>query len=343
MAEIRLNTVYITTAGHYLHHEGDVLKVERGDETVLRIPLHHVSSIVIMALASVSASLMRKCLDKGVSVSFLNERGRFLGCVEGARSGAVALKKEQLRRSLDNDFVLNIARAFVGGKMQNQRLNLMRSARDSGDANARARIHAVAEHLLESLRNLDQPLSIDAIRGYEGEAARRYFAAFNDCILSNQEIFRLTTRTRYPPRSRINAMLSFVYAVLTNDCLSALQASGLDPFIGFLHADRRGRASLALDLVEEFRPMGERLVFTLINRKQISERDFDERPGGTFLLNDSGRRLILSAYQERKHEMVSYPLLRIKCPRGEIFLYQAQQLARFLLGHLPKYAPYCQE
>jgi CRISPR-associated protein Cas1 len=340
MPSIRLNTLYVTTDGLYIHHEGDLVLVDRKRETLLKIPLHHLEGITLLAHSSVSPSLLHKCIQKGVPVTYLTERGRFLGRLEGAHPGNVLLRKEQFRQSENNNRKLVFARSFIAGKIQNSRLNLLRSARDSSNEEAQAALRSVASELERRLTMLATAPDVNSVRGYEGDAARAYFSVFNHCILQQKDDFHFDGRTRRPPRSRLNALLSFGYALVTSDCVSACQAAGLDPYIGFLHEERPGRPSLALDLVEELRPFVDRFVFTLINRKQIQARDIIEKPGRVYTLSDSGRKTFLTAYQTRKQEEITHPLLEMKCRVGEIFVLQARILARAIRGDIESYIPF---
>lgn len=340
MPGIRLNILYVTTDGLYVHHEGDLVLVERKGETLLKIPLHHLEGITLLAHSSVSPSLLQKCMRKGVPVTYLTDRGHFLGRLEGAHPGNVLLRKEQFRQSENENRRLVFARTFIAGKIQNSRLNLLRSARDSPDAEAQKALKSVASDLERRLTMLATASDVNSVRGYEGDAARDYFSAFNHCILQQKDDFYFDRRTRRPPRSRLNALLSFGYALITSDCVSACQAASLDPYIGFLHEERPGRPSLALDLVEELRPFVDRFVFTLINRKQIQAQDIIEKPGSVYTLSDSGRKKFLAAYQKRKQEEITHPLLEMKCRIGEIFVLQARILARAIRGDIDGYIPF---
>ncbi len=340
MPSIRLNTLYVTTDGLYIHHEGELVLVERKRETILKIPLHHLEGITVLAHSSLSPSLLQKCMQKGVPVSYMTDRGRFLGRLEGAHPGNVLLRKEQFRQSERDTRKLVYARSFIAGKIQNSRLNLLRSARDSTNSAAEQALRSVASDLEKRLLLLASAPDVNSVRGYEGEAARVYFSVFNHCILQQKDDFQFDRRSRRPPRSRLNALLSFGYAMITNDCVSACQAAGLDPYIGFLHEERPGRPSLALDLVEELRPFVDRFVLTLINRRQIQAKDIIEKPGRVYQLNDAGRKTFLAAYQSRKQEEITHPLLEMKCRIGDIFTLQARILARSIRGDIDTYIPF---
>jgi CRISPR-associated protein Cas1 len=340
MAEIRQNILYVTIQGLYLHHELEVLKVKQGPDTLLKIPLHHLQGITIFGVSTISPSLLRKCLEADVFVSYLSERGRFLGRLEGSRSGNVLLRIAQIKRALNEAETLDIARAFVAGKIQNSRSNVLRSARDSDQEEHAEELRRVAEKLRASVAKIPRAESLEQLRGFEGDSAKAYFSVFDHCIRQQKEMFQFTKRMRRPPRSRINALLSFVYALLTNECIAACQAVGLDPYVGYLHDERPGRPSLALDLVEEFRSYGDRLVLTMINRLQIQPADIIERTGGTYQLTDDARKEFLKAYQERKQEEIQHPVLDTRCRIGELPFLQARLLARRIRGDLESYPPY---
>lgn len=344
MAEIRQNTLYITTDGLYLHHELEVLKVEKGSETILKIPIHHVGAIAILAHSNVSPLLMQKCLLRGIAVSWLTANGRFLGRVEGRTAGNVLLRKEQILKSEDKVFSLSMARAVIAGKIQNSRLNLLRSARelttDEGQSREEIILRDVGEYLAGRLNKLAEAENYESVMGIEGDAAKKYFSVFDHCLKQQKENFTFTKRTRRPPRSRTNCLLSFLYAIWTNDCVSACQSAGLDPYVGFLHRDRPGRPSLALDLVEEFRAMADRLALTLINRRQINEDDFIERPGFVFMFTEKGKKSVLQAVQERKSEEITHPLLKQKMTVGQLPMTQAQLMARTIRGDMDEYKPF---
>lgn len=340
MASIKLNTLYVTTDNLYLHHEGDLIKVKKKQETLLRIPFHHIDGIVFLSYSSISPSLLQKCLIRGLPVAFLSERGRFLGRLEGYNPGNVLLRKEQFRKADSPDYKLRFAKAFIAGKIQNARLNLLRSARDSGNQDAQNRIKQIITELENNLSALSKASDVASLRGFEGDSARKYFSVFNDCILHQNNDFSFDRRTKRPPRSRLNAMLSFAYSLFTNDCISACQAAGLDPYIGFLHEERPGRPSLALDLVEEFRPLADRFVFTLINRKQIQAKDIEARIGGVYNLSEAARKKFLAAYQNRKQEEITHPHLDFKCRIGAVFILQARILARAIRDEAELYIPF---
>lgn len=336
-----LNTLYVTTPESYLALENNTVRVEVERETRLRVPLHHLGSVVCFGHVSVSLPLMHRLADDGIGLVMLDANGRFKARLEGAISGNVLLRQAQHRLALDGAFAVKLARNCIAGKIRNCRLVLLRGAReakDEGDARALAR---GAADLAASLRALPEASDLDTLRGVEGEAARQYFAQIGALVRpSLRDDFPMDGRTRRPPRDRMNALLSFVYSLLMNDCRSALEAVGLDPQIGFLHAVRPGRAALALDLMEEFRAFADRLVLSLLNRGQIGRRDFDLREGGAVMLEGDARKTVLIAYQERKQEALSHPLLVEPVAFGLLPHVQARLLARTLRGDTDEYLPF---
>ena len=284
---------------------------------------------------------MHRLAEDGVALVLLDANGRFKARLEGAVSGSVLLRQAQYRLAGESVFALGIARNCIAGKVRNCRQVLLRGARESKleeDAEVLAR---AANDLAAALRALPAATELDTLRGIEGEAARQYFSALNFLVRpAARQTFRMDGRTRRPPRDRVNALLSFLYSLLMNDCRSAIEAAGLDPQIGFLHAVRPGRAALALDLMEEFRCFADRLALSLINRGQIGADDFVEREGGAVLLDGDARKVVLVAYQERKQESLAHPLLTETLPLGLLPHVQARLLARTLRGDADQYLPY---
>ena len=336
-----LNTLYVTTPDTYLRLDNDTLRVEVNRETRLRVPLHHLSAVVCFGHINLSAPLMHLLADRGIALVLLDDNGRFKARLEGAVSGNVLLHQAQFQRVADPAFTLDMARASVAGKLKNTRQVLQRGAREAkaeDEANALARL---ADDLAASLRALPGEDSLDGVRGIEGEAARRYFSGLNLLVRADQRAaFAMDGRTRRPPRDRLNALLSFLYAMWMNDCRSALEAAGLDPQVGFLHALRPGRASLALDLMEEFRPWADRLALTLINRGQLKAHDFVLREGGAVALQPDARKAVVVAYQERKKDDINHPLLAQSVPLGLVPLVQARLLARAMRDDGAPYVPF---
>lgn len=336
------NTLYVMTHNAYVHLDNTTVRVEVERETRLRVPLHHIGSLVCFGNVMVTPALMHRLADEGKSLVLLERSGRFKARLEGPVSGNILLRQAQHRLADDTTFALATARALVAGKLRNSRTLLQRGARESADPEEAKTLSRTAESLAASLRAAKIAADLDALRGVEGEAARGYFAALNLVVKPQARAsFALDGRTRRPPRDRFNALLSFLYSLLMNDCRSAVEAVGLDPQLGFLHAVRPGRAALALDLQEEFRSvLADRLALTLINRGQLSARDFEAREGGAVLLNDQGRRTVVTIWQERKREEITHPLLQTKVPLAVLPLLQARALARTLRGDLPGYLPF---
>jgi CRISPR-associated protein Cas1 len=336
-----LNTLYITTADTYLHLDNDTLRVEVAHETRLRVPLHHLSSVVSFGHAGISAPLMHRLAEDGVALVLLDNNGRFKARLEGAVSGNVLLRQAQFQRLADPAFTLDMARASVAGKIKNTRQVLQRGAREAKAEEEARVLTRLADDLAASLRALPGVSSLDALRGVEGEAARQYFSGLNLLVRADQrEPFAMNGRTRRPPRDRFNAMLSFLYSLWMNDCRSALEAAGLDPQVGYLHALRPGRAALALDLMEEFRPWADRLALTLINRGQLTAKDFVLREGGGVSLEPDARKAVVVAFQERKKDEINHPLLAQSVPLGLVPLVQARLMARALREDGSPYVPF---
>lgn len=337
-----LNTLYVMTPLSYLHLENDTLRVDVEHVKKLQVPLHHLGSVVCLGNIMVSPALMHRCADNGIALVFLDGNGRFKARLEGAVSGNVLLRQAQHKQAGDAAFALKVSRAMIAGKLRNARQVLLRGAREAADESDAKALTAGATALHASVRNLLLATDLDSVRGIEGDAAKVYFSAMNGIVRRDaRSAFTMDGRTRRPPRDRMNALLSFLYSMLMNDCRSALEAVGLDPQLGFLHAVRPGRAALALDLMEEFRAiMTDRLALTLINRGQIGKDDFVEREGGAVLLEGDARRAVVVAYQERKQEEITHPLLETKMPIGLLSQIQARLLARHIRGETETYIPF---
>ena len=336
-----LNTLYVTTPESWLRLDNDTLRVEVDKETRLRVPLHHLQAVVCFGHVGLSSPLMHRLAEGGIALVLLDGNGRFKARLEGAVNGNVLLRQAQHGAVRDETFTLSLARALVAGKLKNQRQVLLRGAREAKQPEDETKLTRAALDLAASLRALPAAGTLDVLRGIEGEAARPYFAALNLLVRADlRATFAMDGRSRRPPRDRMNALLSFFYAMWMNDCRSACEAAGLDPQIGFLHAIRPGRASLALDLMEEFRPFADRLALTLINRAQLSAGDFDEREGGAVLLQGDARKTVVVAYQERKQEALTHALLAESIPLGLAPLVQARLLARHVRGEAEGYVPF---
>lgn len=336
-----LNTLYLTTPETYLRLDNDTLRVEVDHETRLRVPLHHLSAVVCFGHIGLSAPLMHRLAEGGIALVLLDDNGRFKARLEGAVSGNVLLRQAQFQRVADAAFTLDMARACVAGKIKSTRQVLQRGAREAKSEDEAKTLARLADDLAASLRSLPAAASLDALRGLEGEAARQYFSGLSLLVRPDQrEAFAMDGRTRRPPRDRFNAVLSFLYAMWMNDCRSALEAAGLDPQVGFLHALRPGRAALALDLMEEFRPWADRLALTLINRGQLAANYFVLREGGGVSLQPDARKTVVVAYQERKKDEINHPLLAQSVPLGLVPLVQARLLARALRDDAAPYVPF---
>jgi CRISPR-associated protein Cas1 len=336
-----LNTLYITTPPAYLHLDNDTVRVEVERETKLRVPLHHLGGIVVFGNVLVSPALMHRLADEGKSLVLLDSNGRFKARLEGPVSGNILLRQAQHAKAGDAAFALGLARACLAGKIRNCRQVLLRGAREAkADDEAKALVRG-ADDLAAALRALPPAADLDTLRGVEGEAARQYFGCIG--LLTRPDAradFSMDGRSRRPPRDRMNALLSFLYAMLMNDCRSAVEAVGLDAQLGFLHAVRPGRAALALDLMEEFRHMADRLALTLVNRGQVRADDFLLHEGGAVTLGEQGRKTVVVAWQERKQETLSHPLLEQPVAVGLLPMLQARFLARALRGDMETYLPF---
>jgi CRISPR-associated protein Cas1 len=338
-----LNTLYVTNPESYLHLDNDTLRVEVERETRLRVPLHHLSSVVCFGHVMVSPILMHRLADDGKSLVLLDGHGRFKARLEGPVSGNVMLRQAQHRRAAGDEFCVAASRSFIAGKLKNCRQVLLRGARENGRADDGAVLTATADELARALARLEHAPDLDAVRGIEGDAAKRYFGVLPLLVRPDARAdFAMNGRTRRPPLDRMNALLSFLYSMLMNDVRSGVESVGLDPQAGFLHALRPGRAALALDLMEEFRPLlADRLALTLINRRQIAAADFVDHPGGAVTLKDDARRTVVTAYQERKQETLTHPLLDASLALGLAPFVQARLLARAVRGDAEGYLPFC--
>jgi CRISPR-associated protein Cas1 len=333
-----LNTLYVTTQGAYLARDGETVAVRVEQETKLRVPVHTLASVVCFGQVSCSPFLMGLCAEKGVALAFLTENGRFLARVEGPVSGNVLLRREQYRRSEDEGQAAVVARAVVIAKVANCRTVLLRGAREKPDGPGAAELEAAALRLGRLLEEFERRLTLDAVRGFEGDAARVYFQVFDHLIAESKEAFFFRERSRRPPMDNVNALLSFLYTLVTHDVAAALEGVGLDPAVGYLHRDRPGRPSLALDLVEELRPViADRLALSLINRRQVRADGFRKTESGAVTMDDETRKEVLVAYQKRKQEEILHPFLKERVAFGLIPHVQALLLARYLRGDLDGY------
>lgn len=336
-----LNTLYILSEDVYVALDGENVVVLRGEETVGRLPLHTLEGILCFSYKGASPALMGACAERGIGLSFFTPRGRFLARVQGMAKGNVLLRKRQYRVSEDEGAALSIARNFIVGKIFNSKWVLERALRDHAMRIDEARVKRASEALDASLRAARECAGIDSLRGIEGDAAATYYGAFDELLLRDKEFFRFAGRSRRPPMDAVNAMLSLFYTVLANDCAAALEGVGLDSYIGFMHVDRPGRKSLALDLEEELRPICvDRFVVSAVNNRVVSASSFETRETGEVRLTEEGRRALFENWQNRKKEQLVHPFLKTKVPRGLVPHVQALLLARFLRGDLDGYPPF---
>ena len=334
-----LNTLFVTTQGAYLAKDGKTVAVRIEREVKLRIPVHTLDSIVCFGNVSCSPFLMGFCSERDVSISFLTENGRFLARVVGPVTGNVLLRREQYRRADSLEFSTLMARSFVTGKIANCRTVLQRALRDHNDKIDARAVKDGINRLTASLRRVQGEIDLDETRGVEGDAAHVYFGVFDHLVIRNKDDFFFHQRSRRPPLDRINCLLSFLYTLVMHDVRSALECTGLDPAVGFLHRDRPGRPGLALDMMEEFRPMADRLALSLINLGQLQGKNFIISDGGGVRMKDDARKTLLVAYQKRKQDVMLHPFLKEKMPLGLFFHTQALLFARFLRGDLDGYPP----
>lgn len=331
-----LNTLYITKQETYLHKERETIVIKQGDEKLGQFPALSIGNILCFGQVSVSPPLMGFCGEEGIGLSFYTEYGRFLARVQGRQTGNVLLRRTQYRVADDAEKSNHIARVMVGAKIANARNVLQRELRNHGE---NAAVTEVVRRLAESLKRCQKSERVEQTMGIEGEAASAYFSVFNELLRGVP--FTFEGRIRRPPTDPVNAVLSFIYSLITQECVSALMGVGLDPYVGFLHQDRPGRPSLALDLLEEFRaPWADRFVLTLFNRKQLQKSDFNTEASGAVKLTDDARKKVLVAFQERKQEEVVHPYLEEKVQYGLLPHCQALLLARHLRGDTEFYPPY---
>ncbi len=336
-----LNTLYVTTQGAYLNKEGETVVVNIERETKLRLPIHTLGSIVCFGQVTCSPFLLGHCAQNDVSVSFMTGYGRFLARVQGPVAGNVLLRRTQYRQADDPAASAHLARMFVLGKVSNCRTVINRALRDHAEKVDAPVMEKTVALFAKVARNLMQEKSLDNIRGIEGRAANDYFSLFNDLIIVQKDDFVFVGRNRRPPLDRVNCLLSFLYSLLYHDARSALETVGLDPAVGFLHRDRPGRLSLALDLMEEFRPvLADRLALSLINLGQVRKKGFQITESGAVLMDDETRKTVLTEYQKRKQVEIEHPFLKEKMPLGMLMFAQAQLLSRYLRGDLDEYPPY---
>lgn len=365
MADIQQNTLYLATPLTYVARDHLTLKVEvplhpetlplaertRENATEWRkvsIPIHHLESICVFGASTISAPALDLCWEHGVAVNYLSEWGHLQARLTGVADTSVTLRRAQFRAADDSAKCAAIARQIIAGKLQNSRNSLLRAARETDSDAERAQLTTATDALARQIQELGRwtpaelsvPGAVDQLRGAEGMGAVTYFGVFGLALKQQRTEFGFVHRSRRPPRDRINCLLSFLYALVRHDCVAALTSIGLDPFVGFLHAERPNRPALALDLMEEFRPwLADRLAVTLINRQQIGPEDFKLREGGAVEFTEAGRKRVITAYQERKKETLNHPLLDQNLRLGQLPFIQARVLARHLRGDIADYVP----
>jgi len=336
-----LNTLYVTTPDTYISLDGENVVVLKDDEKLLRVPLHNLEGIVSFGYTGASPALMGACADRGIALSFCTAYGRFLASVNGETQGNVVLRRTQYRAADSEKQSMDIARNILIGKLHNSRWVLERATRDHAERLDVERIKHSGRQIVELSEDVQKAETYGALLGIEGNAASRYFSVFDELILQAKDAFFFKERSRRPPLDNANALLSFIYTMLAHDVASALSAVGLDPFVGFLHKDRPGRRSLALDIMEELRaPLADRFVLTLINTRQVGADDFEQRENGAVYLRDAGRKTVLSAWQTRKQTKIEHPFLKEKIEWGLVPHTQALLLARYFRGDLDAYPPF---
>lgn len=333
-----LNTLFVTSADAYLSRDGDNVVVRIDNKERFRIPVHNIEGIVSIGYMGISPAAMAMCAEHKVGVSFISESARFLGRISGPVSGNVLLRRKQYRLADDEEHSLKLAKIFVAGKIANARTVLQRAARDHQSSIDNEAVETVVDKLAFKKGQVLRSKNLNELRGYEGESAMAYFSVFDELILHQKEDFRMEGRSRRPPLDNVNALLSFVYVLLMHEVISALECVGLDPCVGFLHVERPGRQSLALDMMEEFRPfLADRLVLSMINLKQISGSGFLKQPSGGVLMDDATRKEVITAWQKRKQEEILHPFLGERIQIGLLPYAQALLMARYLRGDIDAY------
>lgn len=333
-----LNTLFVTSPNSYLTKDGENVIIQIDNEEKMRLPIHTLEGIVCFGYAGASPALMSLCAKRGVGLSFHNEFGKFLARVSGEVQGNVLLRKKQYKVSEDETFAIKIAKNCIQAKVLNCRNVIQRALRDHPEIVNVTSLEDTSVRLLNSIKQMQKTDDIDSLRGIEGDAARHYFSIFDELILKQKESFYMESRNKRPPKDFINALLSFLYTLLAHDVQSALESVGLDPYVGFLHKDRPGRASLALDLMEELRPIfADRMVLSLVNRQQVKKNGFTIKENGAVLMDDDTRKEVLQSWHKRKQEEIIHPFLKEKIKIGLIPYVQAMLLARHLRGDLDGY------
>ena len=336
-----LNTLYILAEDAYLSLDGETARIHYSDNTSKTVPLHMLESIICFSYKGASPALLGECVSRGIQISFYSPFGKHLASVSNTTKGNIYLRREQYRIADDQEHSLSIAKNFIYGKMYNEKYVLLRCARDHSMRVDVSVIKSAASKLSKSLKDVECASGIESLRGIEGNSAETYFSVFNEMILQNEDEFCFAGRNRRPPTDRTNALLSLSYSLLANDCAAALSGVGLDPYVGFLHADRPGRKSLALDLEEELRsPYADRFTLTLINNRVVTPDDFTIQDNKAVLLTDEGRKKFIAEWQKRKKQVITHPYLNEKMEWGLVPHIQAQLLARYIRGDLDQYPPF---
>jgi len=336
-----LNTLYVTTPEAHLSLDGENVVVRKEEETLIRVPLHNLEGIVTFGYTGASPALIGACVKRGIALSFCTAHGRFLANVVGEPHGNVVLRRAQYRIADDEVKSLDIARNILIGKLHNSRWVLERARRDYSQRLDVERLKKSGCFIMESISGIQNAPTHGTLMGIEGEAASIYFSVFDELILQNKGKFFFRERSRRPPMDNVNALLSFVYMLLAHDTASAASVVGLDPFVGFLHKDRPGRRSLALDFMEEFRaPLADRFVLTLINTRQVDASGFEQKENGAVFIRDDARKILLNTWHERKREQIIHPFLKEKVEWGLVPYIQALLMARFIRGDLDAYPPF---
>jgi len=336
-----LNTVYVTSPDSYLSLDGENIVILKANIEAARLPLHNLESIIAFGYTGASPALMGACAKHNIALSFMTQSGKFLSRIVGEVRGNVTLRKTQYRLSESNEESTKIAKNFIFGKIFNGRWVIERATRDYAERLDTDKLKRVSQAMANSLNMVFNSEDLDQLRGFEGEAASQYFSVFDDLILQQKEDFFFHGRNKRPPLDNVNAMLSFVYTLLAHDVAAALETVGLDAYVGFLHRDRPGRISLALDLMEELRCVyADRFVISLINKRVVNAGGFIQKEDGAVIMDDDTRRTILQAWQGRKQEKITHPFLQEKLEWGLVPYAQAMLLARFIRGDLDEYPPF---
>lgn len=335
-----LNTLFVTSSDSYLSKDGANLVVSKNESEIGRLPIHNVQQVICFGHSGASPSAMRLCIDNDVTLSFMSPNGRFLASVYGETKGNVLLRRKQYRMADDKEISLNVSKNMILGKIINCRSILKKGKNDHNDSLYTKNIEKIIDRITYFIENIDSITEESSLRGIEGDVAHLYFQGVDNLILKNKEEFFLRCRNRRPPRDRMNSLLSFLYSMLMNDVKHALESVGLDSYVGFLHTDRPGRPSLALDLMEELRPIADRVALTLVNLRMISPNGFIEMEGGAIIMDDDTRRTVIEAWQSRKSDVIFHPYIKDKVQIGLIPFIQALLLSRYIRGDIDGYPPF---